>query len=310
MENSSINICAVDLFCGIGGLTYGLQKAGINVKAGVDNDSSCRGAYLRNNHKADFISEDIREITRDRIDRYYHNADIKVLAGCAPCQPFSSHANKKKTHNNENENENFSLLLELSRLVVECQPDILSVENVPGLMKTDIYYSFLKTLEKEGFKFSDRIVFCPEYGIPQTRKRLVLLASKLGDINLVPPPHKDKESYPTVAQAIKGVCSNKDPYHVTMNLTKRNIERIKQSKPGGDWRDWDKELVSPCHQKNNLLRSIRKNEVGLARPNNNNPILLLQHWQIWTPERKQNYFSSGSRFIADFSEIISSAPKR
>lgn len=274
---SKINICAVDLFCGIGGLTYGLRKSGIKVKAGIDNDDSCRGAYERNNKGIDFISTDIRQVTADSINRYYEDAEVKVLVGCAPCQPFSAHRNSQKKRGKTTKNDNFFLLLEVSRLIKECQPDIVSIENVPGLINQSVYSDFLKSLKKLGFhNLSEKIVFCPEYGIPQTRKRLVLLASKLGDIELVPPPYPNQKAWKSVAKvanAIKGLPhiqsgerSKKDIYHVVPRLTEINLARIKQSVPGGNWRDWDKHLVPPCRRRSVYDAPYGRMEWGKPAP--------------------------------------------
>lgn len=242
------------MFCGIGGLTYGLCKSGVRVKAGVDNDSSCRGAYEHNNPDTDFIDADIYEVTAERINSYFDEADIRVLVGCAPCQPFSSHTKKYNRGKTLKRSENFSLLLEIARLIKECQPDIVSVENVPGLLKEKIYSDFLSILKGLGYVGETKVVFCPEYGVPQTRKRLVFLASKIGEIRLIPPLYE--KPWPTVAQYIKhlppirnGSQSKKDIYHSSLRLTERNLKRIQQSNPGGDWRDWDKRLISPCQKK-------------------------------------------------------------
>lgn len=83
-------IKAVDLFCGVGGLTYGLKKAGIPVVAGIDIDGSCEYAYTHNND-CKFIQKSIDDITGKEIRALLRGAEIKILVGCAPCQPFSSH---------------------------------------------------------------------------------------------------------------------------------------------------------------------------------------------------------------------------
>lgn len=251
------NIYAVDLFCGVGGLTYGLNKSrsGIQVKAGVDNDSSCENAYKRNNPGADFILGDVGDISPDTINRYYKNADVKVLVGCAPCQPFSAHTRKNKGKTlPQKKGDDCSLLLHFARLVEECNPDIVSIENVPGLMRHDSFRDFLDMLDDLQYKTDPQIVFCTEYGIPQTRRRLVLLASKLGEIKLAQPMPKTKP--PTVGAYIKnlppiqhGGRSVGDPCHVSLKLSNLNLARVKQSKPGGSSADWDEEIVSPCHTK-------------------------------------------------------------
>ena len=101
---------AVDLFCGIGGLTNGLHSAGVAVGAGYDIDPSCRYAYEANNDSA-FVQADIRDLRFGDIAPHYANADVSVLAGCAPCQPFSAHTRRSKQSG-----EDCSLLLEFARL--------------------------------------------------------------------------------------------------------------------------------------------------------------------------------------------------
>ena len=118
-------IHAVDLFCGIGGLTHGLARSGIAVKAGFDNDESCRHAYEANNPGSQFVHADIRDLVREDLQPYFAGADASVIAGCAPCQPFSAHNRKLKKE------ADCSLVYELARLVEETQPSIVSMENVP-----------------------------------------------------------------------------------------------------------------------------------------------------------------------------------
>lgn len=271
MTKPTTKIQAVDLFCGIGGLTYGLREAGIDVRAGVDNDGSCRGGYVRNNKGAKFIDMDIRDVTGGKIREYYEGADVRVLVGCAPCQPFSAHARKNKARGSH---DDCSLLLEFSRLIKESQPDIVSVENVPGLARHGVFEEFMQNLRGMGYACSKpRIVFCPEYGVPQTRRRLVLLASKRGDIDLVPPTCKSKAEWPTVGTSIKGLPPIQHggecdavPDHCAMKLNAKNLERIRQSKPGGSWRDWDEDIVADCHRKSYYPAPYGRMEWGSQAP--------------------------------------------
>lgn len=250
MMNNSYpqTICAVDLFCGIGGLTYGLREAGITVKAGVDIDSSCRYAYETNNPNAKFIEADIRDIEYADIRSYYEGADITVLVGCAPCQPFSAHTRKYRASSKE---DDCLLVKEFIRLIKEGKPDIISMENVPGLIKHTVFFEFINVLETLGYKFNYKIVSCLDYGVPQTRRRLVLLASALDTISLA---SKTGEK-PIVEDFIKGIpairhgeISPTDSAHTSLRLSEMNFRRIQQSKPGGTWKDWDSKLVSACHQ--------------------------------------------------------------
>ena len=82
---------AIDLFCGIGGLTKGLALSGINVVAGFDIDASCKFAYERNS-TATFICKDVSEIQAEELNQLYPKDAIRILAGCAPCQPFSRYS--------------------------------------------------------------------------------------------------------------------------------------------------------------------------------------------------------------------------
>jgi len=243
-----MEVKVVDLFCGVGGLTCGLKKAGLNVVAGIDNDSTCKFAYEYNN-KARFIEADISNFSQDIFNSLYDGADIKILVGCAPCQTFSSHTKKNK---NRNKDKKWNLLNSFSEHINKVKPDIVSMENVPELMKFDIFKDFLKNLDRQGYKTSYQVVNCAEYGMPQRRKRLVLLASKLGKIDLITPSKKVK----TLADTIKslpplknGEIDKKDPLHRCAGLTDINLKRIKQSVPGGTWRDWDEELLPNCYKK-------------------------------------------------------------
>jgi len=248
-------ISAIDLFCGIGGLSYGLKEAGIEVKAGFDFDDKCQYAY-EENCKAKFIHSDITDIKKDDIIKYYKKNDIKVLLGCAPCQPFSTYTLK----GDKQKDTRWQLLYEFSRLIKETKPDIVSMENVPNLLKfkkEPVFENFVKELEEEGFHTWYDIVYSPDYGIPQKRKRLVLLASKKGKIKLINPTHTPKE-YVTVKDAIgyldkiaSGETSKKDFMHKASKISEKNLARVRQSIPGGSWkRDWDKNLLLNCHKSN------------------------------------------------------------
>ena len=88
-------IGVIDLFCGIGGLSYGLKQEGFNIIAGFDIDKTCEFAYTHNNN-AQFFDTDVAKVTKRLIKKLFGKSKIKVLAGCAPCQPFSSYAFKNK----------------------------------------------------------------------------------------------------------------------------------------------------------------------------------------------------------------------
>lgn len=245
----------VDLFCGIGGLTHGFILENFKVVAGIDIDATCEYAYNSNNAGAKFICKDIKNVTGEEILSLFPKNSIKVLAGCAPCQSFSRYTSGGR----EKKDGKWSLLNEFSRLISEVQPDIVSMENVPQLAKFDkngVYTHFIENLRSNGYYISDtsKIAYCPEYGVPQKRKRLVIFASKMGPIALVEPTHTGK-NIPSVRTAIHGLPTiadgevySDDLLHRAQKLSELNKKRIKATKEGGSWRDWPDNLKLSCHK--------------------------------------------------------------
>lgn len=245
------NHAVVDIFCGVGGLTHGFLREGFNVLAGVDADPLCQYAFEKNN-KAVFINRKIENLDPQEIVTLYPRNSVKILVGCAPCQPFSSYTTKYK------KDDKWKLLYNFSELISDVQPDVVSMENVTRLRlfsNGKVFREFVYSLERIGYHVSAYDVYCPDYGIPQRRTRLVLFASRFGKIELIPKTHTP-EHYKTVRDVIStldpikhGDSSPRDPIHRSSRLTKQNLLRIKHSIPGGTWRDWNKELVASCHKK-------------------------------------------------------------
>lgn len=250
-QKRNLSVKVVDLFCGVGGLTHGFIKESLDVVAGYDIDEDCKYAYESNN-PSEFIEKSITLVTGDEISEKLSGADVKILIGCAPCQPFSTYSYKNQ------DQKKIDLLLEFARLIEEVKPDIVSMENVPRLAEfggDSVFGKFLEILEANDYEYSYEIVNCPEYGIPQHRKRLVLLASRYGKIELIPKTHKE-EKFVTVKDAIgkmpylkSGESSPTDLIHKAARLSDLNMKRIKQSKPGGTWKEWDEDLRLKCHKR-------------------------------------------------------------
>ncbi|WP_262693724.1 DNA cytosine methyltransferase [Kordiimonas aquimaris] len=244
-------IAAIDLFCGAGGLTHGLIKSKVNVVAGFDIEEVCRYAYEKNNIGARFFNKDVALLTGEEVLALFPKGHIKLLAGCAPCQPFSTYSQGRVAK----EDKKWPLLYAFSRLIREVNPELVTMENVPDVTKHEVYHDFVLDLESLGYHVWAQRVYCPDYGMPQVRKRHVLLASKLGPITLMKPNRKPEE-YKTVQQTIgslpaieAGQRHSVDSLHVSAGLSEKNLERIKQSKPGGTWMDWPEGLRAPCHRK-------------------------------------------------------------
>lgn len=242
----------MDLFCGVGGLAHGLLKEGIRVYAGIDLDPNCEYPFESNN-RCPFFQQDVSRLSGLEVASFFPVNHIKVLVGCAPCQPFSTYTQGKK-RKKKRKLQRWGLLSALGRIIRDADPDIVSMENVPQLRKQTTFKRFVTRLSSLGYYVTYTDVRCWTYGVPQSRTRLVLFASKYGPIRLLPPTHNPKR-YRTVRQAIgslepliAGGISSTDRLHRASALSSRNLRRIKASKPGGTWRDWTEDLVADCHK--------------------------------------------------------------
>ena len=260
------DFAVVDLFCGIGGLTHGFKTEHFTVSAGVDFDSTCKYAYETNNDTK-FLYKDVTELSTKGLNKLFPKNKRKILVGCAPCQPFSIF-NYKNNNNAEKQAEDtkWKLLYSFADLIEATQPEIVSMENVPQLRNFNggkVFNDFVERLEKSGYNVSYDIYNAQDYGVPQRRKRLILLASKHSKFELIPPTHKN--NYTTVFQAIghlpkieDGVHCPKDYLHFARKLTDISKKRIKATPEGGGWQDWDDDLLLECHKKEGgqMYRSV------------------------------------------------------
>ncbi|GHU67386.1 cytosine-specific methyltransferase [Clostridia bacterium] len=267
-----ITTTVIDVFCGVGGLTHGLRLAGLNVAAGIDVDVSCQYAYEHNNGDTRFIAADVSALAPAEIAALYPNEGLRILVGCAPCQPFSKYTKRYRKGElaggreaDEWQRDNkWRLLYSFANIIEHVLPDIVSMENVPELVKEKVFSDFQEILEKLGYNVTFSVVFCPEYGVPQNRCRLVLLASRFGELTLIKPLYSEG-NYPTVRNCIEGLphiaageANEVDPMHSAARLSATNMQRIQNSVPGGTWHDWDDSLKLKCHKKENgkTYRSI------------------------------------------------------
>jgi DNA (cytosine-5)-methyltransferase 1 len=249
MSNSGIS--AVDLFCGVGGLTHGLSQAQIDVRVGVDIDPASRHPFEKNNH-AKFLLADVSALDAEVIRTSFAADTFTLLAGCAPCQPFSTYSQKAKragkARADRGRSDDWRLVQRFGDLIKETQPDLVTMENVPPLLRAPVYQHLLECLA--GYWVDARVVECQAIGLPQTRKRLVLVASRLGPIQI---PQFDVKKV-SVRSAIgdlrpleAGGTDPIDRIHRASALSEINLKRIRASVPGGTWRDWPDEIRASCH---------------------------------------------------------------
>lgn len=242
------NLACIDLFCGAGGLTHGLIQEGVPVITGFDIDAACKYPFEANNSTR-FIEKDVKNIKPAELNKLYGNAEIRVLAGCAPCQPFSTYSQRYNTLTSPR----WSLLYQFARLIESVKPDIVTMENVPLVERHAVFDDFVNTLQRQGYKAWQGVVDCTQYGLPQIRRRMVILASRMGSIELVSPTHSEPQ---TVRDAIgklpainAGETHKDDALHTSSRLSELNLNRIRASRSGGTWRDWPQDLIAECHRR-------------------------------------------------------------
>lgn len=251
---------AVDFFCGIGGMTSGFRTAGINVLGGVDFDKECQLTYEQNNKGSKFLLADIKKLTFAELEQNIvisKNDDNLIFIGCSPCQYWSKiKTDKKKSQESRN------LLSDFMKFVDFFNPGFIVIENVPGILtKADTPLTdFLKFLDKKKYKYDKAVVNAFQYGVPQTRKRFLLIASRVRSDIKIPRPNIRK--IPTVRDFIStekgfpilkaGITDSKNTLHTTAGLSQTNLLRLtKTPKNGGTRMAYvlDKKLAIPSQYK-------------------------------------------------------------
>ncbi|WP_296455775.1 DNA cytosine methyltransferase [Rubinisphaera sp.] len=255
LENKIVDspVSAVDIFCGAGGLTHGLMTSGIVVEAGIDVDPQCRFAYEQNNPSVKFIERDVAKIDASLVDSCFRSEAIRLLAGCAPCQPFSKLTNGIQKHRSWNLLDRFALLVE------QLRPELVTMENVPELMKRgqSVFEHFCEVLRRTDYHIAYGIVNCCDYRVPQSRQRLVLLASQLGPLPIPLGKSRFPSQRKTVRKSIgklppleSGEQDPDDSLHVASCLSDLNLQRIRATPhDGGCRREWPDELILECHRR-------------------------------------------------------------
>ena len=282
------HIKVVDLYCGIGGLSHGLVLEGLDVVAGVDNDKTCKYGFEKNNG-GKFIHKDIARFTANELRNLFRGASIRVLVGCAPCQPYSSLSRRKLSK--KEVRRRWYPMYRFITLVKRVKPEVVSMENVPDLSdarKHPVFDDFIRALEALGYKVSFKKVDASRYGVPQKRHRLVLLASRLGPISLIAETHAHDDVLTVKAVIGKlprltdGKVHPTDALHRSSKLSDTNKQRIAATpKDGGSATSWPSHLIPKCYRKRSG-RSYMVTVYGRMRWNDPAPTMTTQFMTLGT----------------------------
>lgn len=254
---------AIDLFAGGGGLTVGLKKGGFAVTSAVEVDSHAFATYVANHPEVRAFKQDIQTVDGESITRSYDGVDIDLIAGCPPCQGFTSLTAKYKRMDPRNE-----LLLEMARLIEEIVPRAIMMENVLGIMGRGKYLleQFVDQIRRLGYKEKIEVLQVADYGVPQSRRRCVLLAGHGFEISMPAPTHiKDGGDglprWKTVRQTIGGMpepitlaeakrlkAFSQQNWHIIRSLSDANKLRLKYAKPGKKWTEIPENSRPDCHK--------------------------------------------------------------
>lgn len=253
---------AVEVFAGGGGLAVGLREAGFRTVAAVELEPHAAATFKANHSTVQVFRQDVRTVHGSMI-MPLAGGRVDALAACPPCQGFSSLTSKWRKDDPRN-----SLVAEVGRLADELRPRAIMVENVPGLAQKGrpLFDALLNQLHCLGYVTNWGVLQVADFGVPQRRRRLVLLAGLGFRIDMPTATHSRTGAdglpkWRTVRDAISGLNepvtfteakaqggAQAVNWHVVRQISPANVERLKRAKPGGSWRDIPEELRVPCHR--------------------------------------------------------------
>ena len=241
---------AIDLFSGAGGLSEGLRQAGFRVVAAVEVDSLAASTYKLNHPTVELIAQDITKVSVADVRRKtgLQRGQLDLLAACPPCQGFSTLRTRNGSKRNRDSQND--LIFAVLKFVRGLRPKTIMIENVPGLGKSVRLRRFRMQLTTLGYKSKFNVLNVSDFCVPQRRRRLVLVASRIGDPEFAKPAIVHR----TVRDAIGGLprpSRSKDPLHnYRAEHSEAVFERIKLiPKDGGSRSALGKDAQLGCHKR-------------------------------------------------------------
>jgi DNA (cytosine-5)-methyltransferase 1 len=270
----NLPIKVFDFFSGCGGASKGFMQAGLEPVFALDNYIHAAKSFEKNFSgtkiletlcfekeipKIAFLLDSIENVKPEALQPIVNSyaGHPLLFAGCAPCQPFSQ---QKTVRPKQDDRKS---LLDYFRVFIEhFEPEFVFVENVPGIQKVSVtdggpFDNFIATLEEKKYSYEYDVIKAQDYGVPQKRKRLILIASRLGSISFPQKTHGPGTAHPKYATPKEwmsgfnrlnaGESDPSDPNHQAGNLSKLNLQRLRATPVGGDRFSWPKELQLACH---------------------------------------------------------------
>ena len=254
---------SIDVFAGGGGLTVGMKRAGFEVVAAVEIESNAYSTYRVNHPEVHILKQDLTTVSGTDLKDLAKAEQIDLLAGCPPCQGFTSLTSKYKRKDTRN-----ILVLEMGRLAEEILPRAIMMENVPGLVDKgkNLCGKLKKQLQHLGYVCTQGILQVADYGVPQRRRRFVFLAGLGFKIDLPRPTHSrtGRNGLPTWRTVRDAIGHMKEPmklaeakkqggverfdWHVVRNISHQNTKRIASTEAGQDWTSIPEQLRPQCHK--------------------------------------------------------------
>lgn len=232
---------AIDFFCSGGGMTHGFIKAGITVLGGIDNDPQVQETYEKNNQGVKFLGRDVFSLREEDLRTELGincNDDDLIFIGCSPCQYWSV-LNNDKTKSTKTKD----LLKEFQRFVLYFNPGYVVVENVPGLERKaeeSGLQDFISILDSRGYVVSAGLYMLNKYGVPQSRRRYSLIASRVCKIPIVPQESSERKivkdiigvanGFPSIPAGHKDLS---DFQHTAAKLSDDNLSVIRKTMKNG-----------------------------------------------------------------------------
>ena len=249
---------AIDVFCGCGGSSYGFKLAGFDIRAAIDKNVLATESYKLNFPETSVLMQEIAYADAETVAYELLKkaklavGECSVLLGCPPCQGFCRLSRDGVTDPRN------KLILALSKIVATIRPEFCVIENVPGLpygSGKEIFQEALDGLKSAGYtNVAFQIVNTADFGVPQRRRRLLLIASRLHTVSIPTPSEQVRK---TVREAIAGLpaiaagASDPNDYlHHSPSASAKVLERIRSiPKDGGSRRSLPPELQLECHKK-------------------------------------------------------------